>query len=263
MRVTEFAQVSPHARIADDVKIEAFAVIGDDVEIGAGSWIGPHVTIMDGVRIGKNCKIFPGAVVGCIPQDLKFDNEDTLLIIGDNVIIREYCTLNRGTAAAGSTVIGNNCMLMAYVHVAHDCMLANNVIVANSVNLAGHIEIDEFARIGGMTAVHQFVKIGRHAFVGGGSLVRKDIPPFVKAAREPLQYSGSNSIGMKRLGFSSEEVHEIEEIYRTLFVRGHNTRQAIAVIKEQFPTSAYATEILDFIENRSNRGLIRGYKRKK
>lgn len=259
MIVNDNAFIHPAAKLASDVKVDPFTMIAGDVEIGEGTWIGPHVTIMDGVRIGRNCKIFPGAVLGAIPQDLKYSGEDTKLIIGDNVTVREYCTLNKGTEAGGSTSIGNGCLLMAYVHVAHDCILENNCVLANSVNLAGHIHLEAFVQLGGLTAVHQFVKIGTHSFIGGGSLVRKDVPPYIKAAREPLAFSGVNTIGLRRRGFSSEAVQQIEDIYRTLYVKGNNVRQAVERIKEEAPDSEYKTAILEFIEN-SQRGLIRGYK---
>ena len=259
MIVNDNAFIHPAAKLASDVKVDPFTTIAGDVEIGEGTWIGSHVTIMDGVKIGRNCKIFPGAVLGAIPQDLKYSGEDTKLIIGDNVTVLEFCTLNKGTEAGGSTTIGDGCLLMAYVHVAHDCVLENNCVLANCVNLAGHIHLEAFVQLGGLTAVHQFVKIGKHSFIGGGSLVRKDVPPYIKAAREPLAFSGVNTIGLRRRGFTSEAVHQIEDIYRTLYVKGHNVRQAVDRIKDEAPDSEYKTAILDFIEN-SQRGLIRGYK---
>ncbi|HLT94710.1 MAG TPA: acyl-ACP--UDP-N-acetylglucosamine O-acyltransferase [Membranihabitans sp.] len=259
MIVNDNAFIHPAAKLASDVKVDPFTTIAGDVEIGEGTWIGSHVTIMDGVKIGRNCKIFPGAVLGAIPQDLKYSGEDTKLIIGDNVTVREFCTLNKGTEAGGSTAIGDGCLLMAYVHVAHDCVLENNCVLANCVNLAGHIHLEAFVQLGGLTAVHQFVKIGKHSFIGGGSLVRKDVPPYIKAAREPLAFSGVNTIGLRRRGFTSEAVHQIEDIYRTLYVKGHNVRQAVDRIKDEAPDSEYKAAILDFIEN-SQRGLIRGYK---
>ena len=259
MIVNDNAFIHPAAKLANDVKVDPFTTIAGDVEIGEGTWIGPHVTIMDGVKIGRNCKIFPGAVLGAIPQDLKYSGEDTKLIIGDNVTIREYCTLNKGTEAGGATTIGDGCLLMAYVHVAHDCILEKNCVLANCVNLAGHIHLEAFVQLGGLTAVHQFVKIGKHSFIGGGSLVRKDVPPYIKAAREPLAFSGVNTIGLRRRGFTSEAVHQIEDMYRTLYVKGNNVRQAVERIKEEAVDSEYKTAILEFIEN-SQRGLIRGYK---
>lgn len=252
-------EIDPMARIADDVEIGSFTCIAGDVEIGEGTWIGPHVTILDGVRIGENCKIHPGTVLGGIPQDLKFKNEYSLLEIGNNVTVREYCTLNRGTRDKGTTKIEDNCLIMAYVHIAHDCYIGKNSILANSVNLAGHIHVGENVVIGGMSAVHQFVKIGDHAMIGGGSLVRKDVPPYVKAAREPLSYAGINSVGLRRRGFSTEDINIIQDIYRYLFVRGYNTRQAIDMIETHLPSSEYKDTILQFV-NESDRGLMRGFR---
>lgn len=254
--------IHPDARIGDDVKIDAFVTIGADVEIGEGTWIGPNVSIMDGVRIGKNCKIFPGAILGSIPQDMKFRGEYSILEIGNNVTVREYCTLNRGTEASRKTRIGDNCFLMAYVHIAHDCQLGANCILANNVTLAGHIEVGDFVVIGGLAAAHQFVKIGSHAMVAGGSLVTKDIPPFIKAGRAPLSYAGVNSIGLKRRGFEQSQIHAIQDVYRLLFVRGYNTSQAIQLIEDTLPHSGEKSEILQFIK-RSERGLLKGFRQLK
>ncbi|PKP23498.1 MAG: acyl-[acyl-carrier-protein]--UDP-N-acetylglucosamine O-acyltransferase, partial [Bacteroidetes bacterium HGW-Bacteroidetes-22] len=186
------AYVHPQAKVAKNVVIEPFVNIEKNVEIGEGTWIGSNVTIMEGARIGKNCKIFPGAVVSAIPQDLKFNGEETIVKIGDNTTVREFVTINRGTKASYETIVGNNCLLMAYVHIAHDCIVGNNVILTNAATLAGHITIDDYAIVGGLSAVHQFCKIGAHTMISGGSLVRKDVPPYTKAAREPLSYVGIN-----------------------------------------------------------------------
>ena len=252
------AYIHPDAQIAEDVEIGPFVAIDSDVIIDSGTWIGARVSVMDGTRIGKHCKIFPGAVVGAIPQDLKFQGEQTTLEIGDHVIIREYCTLNRGTKARGATTIDDRAMLMAYVHIAHDCLIGKHAILANNVALAGHIEVGEYAILGGLTAVHQFVKIGAHAMVGGGSLVRKDVPPYVKAARNPLSYVGINSIGLKRRGLDRETIHRIQNIYRTIFIEGHNTTQAVNHIKNHEAASVVRDHILDFIEH-SQRGIMRGF----
>jgi UDP-N-acetylglucosamine acyltransferase len=251
--------ISPNAKIGKNVTIGPFTVIEEDVVIGDNCWIGNNVTILNGARIGDNCHIFPGAVVSAIPQDLKYKGERTTLNIGNNVTIRECCTLNRGTSAANTTIIGDNCLLMAYVHVAHDCLIAENCILANNVTLAGHIEIDKYARLGGMVAVHQFVRIGEHTMIGGGSLVRKDVPPFVTAAREPLSYAGINSVGLRRAGFSKGEMHHIEDIYRVLFVRGLSTRKALSIIEDEIMPSAYRTQILDFARG-AKRGLMKGFR---
>ena len=251
--------IHPNAKIGKNVKIEPFTVIEEDVVIGDNCWIGNNVTILNGARIGDNCKIFPGAVVSAIPQDLKYKGENTTLEIGNEVTIRECCTLNRGTVEAGRTVIGDRCLLMAYVHVAHDCIIGNGCILANNVTLAGHIDIDDYARLGGMVAVHQFVRIGRHVMVGGGSLVRKDVPPFVMAAREPLSYAGINRVGMHRSKFSREDTHHIEDIYRILFVRGLSTRKALSVIEAEIEPSLFREEILTFVRG-AKRGLMKGFR---
>lgn len=253
--------VHPQAKIADNVVIEPFVTISKNVEIGEGTWVGPNVTIMEHAKIGKNCKVFPGAVIAAIPQDLKYAGEETHVIIGDNTTIRECVTINRGTKYAYKTKVGNNCLLMAYVHIAHDCFVGDNCILANNATLAGHIELGNHVVLGGMCAVQQFVNIGDHAFVSGGSLVRKDIPPFTKAAREPLSYVGVNSIGLRRRGFSNEEIHHIQEIYRILFVRGHNTSTAIRLIETEVPVSDYRDEILTFVKD-SERGIMKGFYQK-
>ncbi len=250
------AYVHPEAKIAQNVVIEPFTVIHKDVEIGEGTWIGSNVTIMEGARIGKNCKIFPGAVISAEPQDLKFQGEYSNVFIGDYTTIREFVTINRGTVDKNKTVVGSHCLIMAYVHIAHDCIVGNHVILANSVQLAGHITVGDFVFIGGTSAVHQFVKIGQHAMVAGGSLVRKDVPPFVKAAREPLAYGGVNSIGLRRRGFTNEMIGEIQEIYRYIYLRGLNNSTAIATIELELSATPERDEILNFIRN-SERGIIK------
>ena len=257
--MSSYTIIDPKAQIGKNVTIEPFTTISGDVVIGDNCWIGSNVSIMDGVRMGNGCKVFPGAVVGAIPQDLKFAGEKSLVEIGNNVIIREYVTLNRGTKANVKTTINDNCLLMAYVHVAHDCVLEKGCILANNVALAGHIRIGEYARLGGLTAVHQFVKIGTHSFIGGGSLVRKDIPPYVKAAREPLAYAGVNSIGLRRAGFTSDIINHIQDIYRILFVKGHNTSQAIRIIETSIKASEERDQILNFIRQ-SDRGIMKGFR---
>jgi len=251
------AYVHPEAKVAKSVVIEPFVNIEKNVEIGEGTWIGSNVTIMEGARIGKNCKIFPGAVISAIPQDLKYAGEDTIVKIGDNTTIREFVTINKGTKANLETVVGNNCLLMAYVHVAHDCVVGNNVILANAATLAGHIEIDDWAIIGGLSAVHQFVKIGKHTMISGGSLIVKDIPPFTKAGREPVSYVGVNSIGLGRRGYSQDEINNIQDIYRELYLRNRNVTQAVQYIEANLPYTAIRDEILLFIKN-SERGIMKG-----
>ncbi len=249
--------IHPEAKIADNVVIEPFACIHKNVVIAEGTWVGSHVTIMEGARIGKNCKVFPGSVISGIPQDLKFAGENTTVEIGDNTVIREFVTISRGTIDRSKTVIGKNCLLMAYVHVAHDCILGDNCILVNAVQVAGHVKIDEWAIIGGSTSIHQFVKIGSHVMVAGGSLVRKDVPPFTKAAREPLSYSGINSIGLRRRGYSNEKINEIQEIYRHVYLKGLNNSKAIDVLELEMPPSRERDEIINFIRT-SDRGIMKG-----
>jgi len=260
--IQPLAYVHPQAKIADNVVIDPFVTIHKDVEIGEGTHIASGVVIYPGSRIGKNCKIFPGASIGAIPQDLKFDGEETLAIIGDNTIIRECVTINRGTVALGKTIVGSNCLLMAYSHVAHDCIVGDNCILANGVQLAGHVTISDFVIIGGMSAVHQFVNVGQHAMVAGGCMVRKDVPPYTKAGRQPISYEGVNSIGLRRRGFSSEKINEIQDIYRILFLRGNNTQKAVSIIENEKPASTERDEILQFI-TRSDRGIMKGYSSKR
>ena len=252
------AYIHPDAKISSSVVVDPFVSIDKNVEIGEGTWIGSNVTIMEGVRIGKNCKIFPGAVVGAIPQDLKFKGEETLAIIGDNTTLREYVTVNRGTAAKGKTVVGNNCLIMAYCHVAHDCIVGNNVIMSNATQLAGEVVVDDFAILSGAVLVHQFTHIGSHVIIQGGSKVSKDVPPFVTAGREPLSYAGVNSIGLRRRGFTNEQIRDIQDVYRYLFQSGLNTTHAVERITAELPATKERDEILLFIKN-SPRGIIKGY----
>jgi UDP-N-acetylglucosamine acyltransferase len=249
--------IHPEAKIGANVNIDPFSVIHADVEIGEGTWIGSNVTIYPGARIGKNVRIFPGAVISAIPQDLKFGGEITTAEIGDNTTIRECVTVNRGTSHNLKTVIGKNCLIMAYVHVAHDCVIGNGCILANAVQLAGHVQMGDFAIIGGSSAVHQFAKIGRHVMISGGSLVRKDVPPFTKAGREPLTYAGINAIGLRRREFSDEQVAEIQEIYRYVYLKGLNNQDALEQIEANFPNSLHRDEIIDFIRD-SERGIMKG-----
>lgn len=250
--------VHPQAELADNVVVEPFVTIHKDVIIEEGTWIGPHVTIMEGARIGKNCKIFPGAVISAIPQDLKYKGEKTTVKIGNNVTIREYVTVNRGTEHRGTTEVGDNTLLMAYVHVAHDCVIGKNCILANNVNLAGHVEIDDYAILGGSVNVQQFTKIGKHSFISGGGGVNKDVPPFVKAARFPLSYIGVNSVGLRRRGFDSHQINIILEIYRILFVRGYNVSNALKIIEAEIEDSPEKDEITTFVRE-SVRGVMKGF----
>jgi UDP-N-acetylglucosamine acyltransferase len=254
--IHNLSDVHPSAKIADQVEIGPFTSIAADVEIGEGTWIGPNVTIMDGARIGANCRIFPGAVISAVPQDLKFDGEQTTVEIGDRTTIRECVTINRGTKAYGKTTLGEDCLIMAYVHIAHDCIIGNHVILVNSVALAGHVEVGDWAIISGLSAVHQFVKIGNHVMVGGGAMVRKDVPPMITAAGDPLTYAGVNSVGLRRRNFRNEEIRQVQDVYRIIYQSGKNISQAVEIVKFEFEGNALALEIIDFISS-SNRGLIR------
>lgn len=251
------AYIHPEAKIADNVVIEPFAMIHKNVVIGEGSWIGSNAIINEGARIGKNCKIFPGAVISSIPQDLKFKGEETTAVIGDNTVVREFVTISRGTVDKHTTVIGKNCLIMAYVHVAHDCIIGDNVLLVNAVQLAGHVQVDDFAIIGGASVIHQFVRIGSHVIIAGGSLIGKDVPPFSKAAREPLRYCGINTVGLKRRGFSSETINEIQEVYRTLYMKGYNTSLALEKIEVECAPSKERDEIVTFVRQ-SERGIMKG-----
>ena len=252
------ASINPKARIADDVEIGPFTTIAGDVEIGAGTRIGSNVTILDGARIGKNCIIFPGAVISAIPQDLKFHGEETTAIIGDNTTLRECVTINRGTDAKGRTVVGSNCLIMAYCHVAHDCIIGNNVIISNASQIAGEVEIDDYAVIGGGSLIHQFSRIGAHIMMQGGAHVNKDIPPFVMVGHDPISYVGVNIVGLRRRGYSPEKIAEIQEIYRLLYNSGRNIGDAIEYITETMPQTAERDIIIDFVRN-SSRGVVRRF----
>lgn len=249
--------IHPLAQLSTGVEVGAYSYIDDDVIIGEGTRIGPNVTIFKGSRIGKFCKIFPGAVIGAEPQDLKFEGEYSTVEIGDYTTIRECATINRGTKMTGTTKIGSHNLIMAYVHVAHDCVIGDHCVLSNATNLAGHVIVEDYVIFGGMCAAHQFLRIGKHAFVAGGTMLRKDVPPYVLAAKDPAVFAGINSVGLKRRDFSIEEVHLIQDIYRYLFNSGLNTSQAIEKIKEDFSSSIIRDEIIDFVK-KSERGVIRG-----
>jgi UDP-N-acetylglucosamine acyltransferase len=255
--ISKLAQVSAGASLAEEVVVEPFSTIYENVEIGARTKIHPNVTIYPGTKIGDDCEIFPGAVIGVIPQDLKFDGEYTTVEIGNNTKIRECVTIHRGTKDKWKTSIGDNCLLMTYVHVAHDCQIGNNVILASYVGLSGHVLIDDYAILEGKVAAQQFAHIGAHTFIGGASLIRKDIPPFIKAAREPLTFAGVNSVGLRRRGYSDDQVREIEDIYRILYVQNNNISKGVEAIREQIANSSLRELILDFVEG-SDKGIIRG-----
>ncbi len=234
-----WADIHPDAKIGEGVEIGPFTSIHGDVMIGDGTRIEANVTIMDGARIGKHCHIFPGAVISAIPQDLKFAGEE------------------RGTVDRHKTTVGNHSLLMAYTHLGHDTFVGNHCILANAANIAGHVTIDDYAILEGVVAVQQFVHIGTHSFIAGGSLVRKNVPPYIKAAREPLSYAGVNTVGLRRRGFESETISQIEEAYRYIYIRNKNLEKAIADIQENMPSTKELEEIMHFVRQ-SQRGIIRG-----
>ena len=255
--ISNLANIASGAQLGANVTVESFTTIYDDVIIGAGTKVHPNVTIYPGTRIGENCEIFPGAVIGVVPQDLKFAGEYTTVEIGNNTVIRECVTIHRGTNDRMKTKIGDNCLLMTYVHVAHDCFIGNNVILASYVGLSGHVTIEDFAILEGMVAAQQFMNIGAHAFVAGASLIRKSVPPYVKCAREPLTFAGVNSVGLRRRGFTDEQVREVEDIYRIIYVQNNNMSKGMDIVKETMPDSPIKNQILSFIES-CDKGVIRG-----
>jgi UDP-N-acetylglucosamine acyltransferase len=254
--ISNLAFIHPNAQIGKDVIVEPFAYIAGNVIIGDGTWVGPNSTIMDGARIGKKCRIFPSAIVSGIPQDLKFRGEDSTAELGDNTTVRECVTVNRGTAAVGKTVVGDNCLLMAYAHIGHDCIIGNNCIIGNTTGLAGEVNIDDWAILSGGTLVHQFTRIGAHVIIGGGSKVRTDVPPFIKADRDPLSYLGLNSVGLTRRSFKKERIDEIHNIYRYIYQKGLNITQALEQVEKDFKPSTDRDYIIEFIR-KSERGIIR------
>ena len=256
--ISNLAYVHPDAKLGNNVTVEPFAYIAGDVVIGDDCWIGPGAVIHDGARIGKRNKIHTAASISCLPQDLKFVGEKTTAVIGDDNDIRECVTISRGTASRGTTVVGNGNLLMAYVHVAHDDVVGSHCVIANRVSLAGEVEVGDWVVIGGHSAVHQFCRIGAHAMVGGGSLVSKDIPPYVKAAHLPVSFVGANFLGLRRRGFTSAQIEEIQNIFRVLFQSGHSYGKAVELVEEQFPQSELRDEILDFIRS-SKRGILKPY----
>jgi UDP-N-acetylglucosamine acyltransferase len=254
--ISNQAFIHPDARLGKDVTVEPFAYISHNVEIGDGTWIGPGAVVMDGARIGKNCRIFPSAVVSGIPQDLKFRGEETTAEIGDRTTIREGATVNRGTASSGKTVVGSDSLLMAYSHIGHDCRLGNSVIIGGMTGLAGEVQVEDFAILSGGTLVHQFTRVGAHVIVGGGSKIRIDVPPFIKADREPLSYMGLNTVGLTRRGFEKERIDEIHNIYRALYQNNMNLTQALEYVEKEFKPSPDRDYIIEFIR-KSERGVIR------
>lgn len=256
--ISPLASVSPNAILGDNIEIGPFAFIDADVEIGDGCKIMPHATVFQYVKMGKNCEIFPGAVVGAIPQDLKYEGEVTRVELGDNVTVRECATINRGTKASGKyiTRIGSDTLIMSYVHIAHDCVIGNHCILTSYVGLAGETQIDDWAIIGGGSKAHQFSKVGCHAMVGGMSKINKDVPPYVLCGREPISYAGVNIVGLRRRGFSSEVIRNIKDIYDTIYYSGYNISDGCTKVEAGFPQSEERDTILEFIKN-SKRGIIR------
>ncbi|MDD2437125.1 MAG: acyl-ACP--UDP-N-acetylglucosamine O-acyltransferase [Massilibacteroides sp.] len=257
MNHSPLAVIHPDAKIGENVTIEPFAVIEKDVEIGDNCRIYTHAVLHNGARLGENCRIFPGAIIAGIPQDLKFAGEVTTAIIGDNTMVRECATVNRGTASKGKTVVGNNCLLMAYSHIAHDCVLKNHVIIGNACQIAGEVDIDDFAIVSGGCLVHQFSRISQHVMIQGGSRIGKDIPPYTLIGRDPIVYCGINIVGLRRRGFTNQQVYLIQDIYRTLYTRGLNNTEAIKCIETEYEPGVERDLILNFIKT-SSRGIVRG-----
>ncbi|MDR1330692.1 MAG: acyl-ACP--UDP-N-acetylglucosamine O-acyltransferase [Tannerella sp.] len=249
--------IHPEAKVGNNVTIDPFAVIEKDVVIGDNTHIFSHTVILNGARIGRNCNIFPGAVIAGIPQDLKFKGETTTVEIGEDTTIRECATVNRGTASKGRTIIGNHCFIMAYSHIAHDCVVKDHVIIGNASQIAGEVEIDDYAIVSGGSLVHQFTRISKHVMIQGGSRIGKDIPPYTLIGREPIAYCGINIVGLRRRGFTNEQVYLIQDIYRTLYTRGLNNKDALKCIETEYEPSVERDLILDFIKS-SNRGIVRG-----
>jgi len=249
------AIIDPDARLAPGVKVGAYTIVGPRVTIGEGTSVGPHVLIERDTEVGDHCTLAKGAVLGTDPQDLKYQGETTSLVVGDRTVIREYATLNRGTAARGRTEVGSDCLLMAYVHVAHDCVVGDHVVLSNAVNMAGHVSIGDHAIVGGLTAIHQFVRVGCHAFVGGASRVPKDVPPYLKAAGNPMQLYGLNGVGLQRRGFSEDVRVQLKRAYRIFFHSQLNVSQAIERVRDELPSSPELETFLSFVEE-SERGIL-------
>ena len=249
--------IHPEAKIGKNVKIGPFVTIEADTIIGDGCEIMANAVICSGTRLGRDCRIFPGAVLGAAPQDLKYKGEPTTLEIGDKVIIREFCTLNRGTSATGKTIVGEGTLLMAYCHIAHDCIVGKYCVFANNATLAGHVEVEDYVIIGGMVAVQQFLRIGAYSMLGGGTLHNKDVPPFIRVAHYPASYIGVNSIGLRRRGFADQDIRQIQDLYHRLFVKHTNRKQALQEIENEVPDSPFKQQILAFVQT-SQVGLLKG-----
>ncbi|MCK4835005.1 MAG: acyl-ACP--UDP-N-acetylglucosamine O-acyltransferase [Candidatus Aminicenantes bacterium] len=260
--ISTTAIISHKAVLGKDVKIGAYSIIGDNVQIGDGCIIMHHTIIDQNTRIGKECKIFPFCSIGTEPQDITFKGEDTFIEIGDNNIIREFTSINRGTQKGGRlTSIGNNNYLMVYTHIAHDCKIGNNIIFINGATLAGHVEVEDSAVVGAFSSVSQFVRIGRNAYIGGYSIVLQDILPFAKVSqsRDYYNFYGPNSIGMMRNGIDREFINRIKEVFNIIFKSGLNTTQAIDKLKKDFKNSEEAKIVIDFI-TKTKRGIFKNFK---
>lgn len=255
--ISSLANISQDAKIGKNVTIDAFASVLGNAVIGDNTHIHSNAMIYPDTTIGSGCQIFPGAIIGIVSQDLKYKGEQATTTVGNNTIIREYVTIHKGTADRMTTSVGDNCLLMAYVHVAHDCIIGNHVIIANSVGLSGHITIEDFAIIEGMCGTQQFITIGAHSFVAGFSQIRKSVPPFVRCAREPLQFIGVNTIGLSRRGFDKDVIRQVEDIYRLIFVRGHNMTNALEIIDQEIENTPTRNQIISFIKNQKD-GIIKG-----
>lgn len=257
-KISPNAFIHPDAKIGENVTIEPFAYIDANTEIGDGTHIMSNANVRYGARIGQNCTIYPGAVIAGLPQDLKFEGEDSLAIVGNNTIVRECVTISRGTKSRGYTKVGDHCLLMAYSHVAHDCVLRNHIILGNTTQLAGEVEVFDYAILSGGTLVHQFTRVGEHVMIQGGTRLGKDIPPFIIAGREPVSYAGINLVGLRRRGYSNEQINQIQEIYRIIYQSGYNFTDAISKIESEFERTVEMELIVDFIKS-SPRGIVRGY----
>jgi UDP-N-acetylglucosamine acyltransferase len=251
------AIVSAKAKLSEGVCIGAYSIVEDDVELGEGTVVQPHAYIGNGARIGKHCRIFVGAVVSMIPQDLKFKGETSFALVGDRTTIREYATVHRGTGENGKTLIGSDCLIMAYVHLAHDVTVGNHVIISNTTQVAGHCEIGDYATIGGVCGIHQFTRIGRHTMVASSSRVVYDVPPFVVAGREPFRYEGLNLVGLKRRGFSPETLASLRSLYRLVFQSGLLISNALERVKSEIAPSPERDEVISFFESGKHRKFIR------
>lgn len=249
--------ISNEALIGKNVHIGNFTTVENNVIIGDNTWIGNNVTILSGTRIGESCQIHSGAVLGGIPQDLKYKNEYTELIIGNHTIIREFVTINKGTSSKNLTQIGDYTLVMASSHIGHDCFVGNHCIIGFGVGMAGEVVVGDWANVSGLSAIHQFSIIGEHSLISGASRVVKDVPPYIIAAREPLSYAGLNIVGLKRRGFEADKIRELKELYRVIFQDNKNNTSALELIESNYEATEERNKILNFIRN-SKRGILKG-----